>query len=139
MIPSSSGPVKLKFNTSEKGTPEFDLMGVALSSEEVYISRTGLYYVSSVVHFQIDDTGFYSQDNNKTLNYTARLTRRNQALSQILYQILFRCCINCVEILETKYYGGVFQLEEGDVIDSFISHADTVKHVYFNLYLLQSL
>ncbi|CAL1537374.1 unnamed protein product, partial [Lymnaea stagnalis] len=127
MIPSStsdSGQVKLKFNTSETRSTDYDVLRVVLSSEEAYIPETGLYYVSSLVLFQINDSSFYSEGHNKTLIYTTRYTRRTKASSQILYQIFFRCCVDCVEILESKYYGGVFELEDGDIIDSFISHAD---------------
>ncbi|KAH9499664.1 hypothetical protein Btru_074372 [Bulinus truncatus] len=103
--------------------------------EEVERRARGLYYVYNSVTFKSNIT----QPRKTLFSYVHRVSPNSPSNSGVLLRSALSC-ENCLGISETSYTGGVFYLQEGDIIQVCISQQATFDNesTYVGLFLLKS-
>ncbi|GFR78861.1 hypothetical protein ElyMa_005860000 [Elysia marginata] len=89
---------------------------VTVTRHGLQVTFGGLYYIYSSVQFKPQSQRPCYEFKYKTfVAYVERISKRLHGLIPLLKSI-HSCCDGCADRQETKYTGGVFPLEPGDVI-----------------------
>ncbi|XP_059148934.1 uncharacterized protein LOC131936095 [Physella acuta] len=117
----TSGDVKLSLNAESQDNTWELTQNVDVTANGLIICQTGMYYVYNSVQFRTKE---YVK--KQTVYFYMRQTNK-QHTSHVLLRNLHTVAENLSVDRETGFSGGVFHLDEGDVIEVFVSGQGLVE------------
>ncbi|KAH9489711.1 hypothetical protein Btru_036422 [Bulinus truncatus] len=113
--------------------------GLEITRKGLLIHYTGLYYIYSSVSFRSDSV---TMGETKQL-FIHRISLNQPWNSGVLLRSLYTPCAKCANLQESSFTGGIFHLQQGDLIQLCLSSPDNLNldnssTSYIGLFMLSS-
>ncbi|CAL1531442.1 unnamed protein product [Lymnaea stagnalis] len=131
-----------KFNSTLVSYPYEHVRGLDVGHNGIVLKFTGLYYIYSSIHSKPSNACQSMELSRKTnFHYVHRISPNNPMYTGMLLRSVYTCSDNDGLSGDTLFTGGIFYLNEGDVIQVCFSDSQTVDFdysSYFGLFMLDA-